>query len=92
MIVEHPNMCVHGCLRVSGKIGTRMPDRGTRILSLVYTSYFRMKVDVNLTTVITANAGSTVENGNGYARFKRGPESMLRRVLIQDATVNLLEI
>ena len=55
------------------------------------TSYFRVKVDVQLTTAITQVAGATVKAGNGYVRFERGPESMFRRVLIQDASGNLLE-
>ena len=38
-------------------------------------------------------AASVVANSqsNGYVRFERGPESMFRRVLIQDASGNLLE-
>ena len=55
------------------------------------TSYFRVKVDMTLGTAITQPAGATIKNGNGYVRFERGPESMFRRVLIQDASGNLLE-
>ena len=55
------------------------------------TCYFRVKVDISLGTTITQAAGATVKNGNGYVRFERGPESMFRRVLIQDASGNLLE-
>ena len=40
------------------------------------TAYFRVKVDVTLTTAITQNAGATNKAGNGYVRFERGPESM----------------
>ena len=32
-----------------------------------------------------------MDTGNGFVRFERGPESMFRRVLIQDASGNLLE-
>jgi len=55
------------------------------------TSYFRMKVDVTLTNTTAVDSGTTVKAGNGYVRFERGPESMFRRVLIQDASGNLLE-
>ena len=48
-------------------------------------------MDVNLTTAIDQASGTTVKAGNGYVRFERGPESMFRRVLIQDASGNLLE-
>ena len=52
------------------------------------TSYFRVRVDCNLPTAIVPAAGL---QSNGYVRFERGPESMFRRVLIQDASGNLLE-
>ena len=55
------------------------------------TSYFRVKVDVTLGTAITQAAGATIKARNGYVRFERGPESMFRTVLIQDAIGNLLE-
>ena len=55
------------------------------------TSYFRVKVDVQLNTAISQASGTTVKAGNGYVRFERGPESMFTRVLIQDASGNLLE-
>ena len=48
-------------------------------------------MDVTLNTALTQAAGTTVKAGNGYVRFERGPESMFRRVLIQDASGNLLE-
>ena len=56
------------------------------------TSYFRVRVDCNLPAAIVP-AASVVANSqsNGYVRFERGPESMFRRVLIQDASGNLLE-
>ena len=56
------------------------------------TSYFRVRVDCNLPAVIVP-AASVVANSqsNGYVRFERGPESMFRRVLIQDASGNMLE-
>ena len=50
-----------------------------------------MKVDVSLTTTIDQALGTTVKAGNRYVRFERGPESMFRSVLIQDASGNLLE-
>ena len=55
------------------------------------TSYIRFRVDVTLANKLTQVDGSTVDAANGYVRFKRGPESMFRRVLIQDASGNLLE-
>ena len=55
------------------------------------TSYFRVKVDVTLGTALSQAAGAAVKTGNGYVRFESGPESMFRKVLIQDARGNLLE-
>ena len=55
------------------------------------TSYFRVKVDVTLGAGVDQVAGQTFKAANGYVRFERGPESMFRRVLIQDASGNLLE-
>lgn len=56
------------------------------------TSYFRMRVDVTLNTAIYGyTTGTNNKEANGYVRFERGPESMFRRVLIQDASGNLLE-
>ena len=55
------------------------------------TSYFRMRVDCTLPVALTPAAGQTHTNANGYVRFERGPESMFRRVVIQDASGNLLE-
>ena len=43
------------------------------------------------TVLIAENAGTVNTNSNGYVRFERGPESMFRRVMIQDASGNLLE-
>ena len=55
------------------------------------TSYFRCRVDVTLTNTVTQAAGVANPKSNGYVRFERGPESMFRRVMIQDASGNLLE-
>ena len=55
------------------------------------TSYFRVKVDITLGNARTAAVGATITYGNGYVRFESGLESMFRRVLIQDASGNLLE-
>ena len=55
------------------------------------TSYFRCRVDVTLGALVTEDAGLTNTNSNGYVRFERGPESMFRRVMIQDASGNLIE-
>ena len=55
------------------------------------TSYFRCRVDVTLTNTATQAAGVANPKSNGYVRFERGPESMFRRVMIQDASGNLLE-
>ena len=54
------------------------------------TSYFRMRVDCTLPVALTPAAGQTHTGANGYVRFERGPESMFRRVVIQDASGNLL--
>ena len=48
-------------------------------------------MDVQLTNALTQAGGAPIKNVNGYVRFERGPESMFRRVLIQDASGNLLE-
>ena len=55
------------------------------------TSYFRCRVDVTLTNTVTQAAGVFNPKSNRYVRFERGPESMFRRVMIQDASGNLLE-
>ena len=57
------------------------------------TSYFRFRVDVNMTAALVAGTGNAAGNArnNGYIRFERGPESMFRRVQIQDSSGNLLE-
>jgi hypothetical protein len=55
------------------------------------TSYFRCRVDVALTNTVAQEAGTLNAYSNGYVRFERGPESMFRRVMIQDASRNLLE-
>ena len=55
------------------------------------TSYFRMRVQCALPNAINVHAGQTFTTANGYVRFERGPESMFRRVIIQDASGNLLE-
>ena len=55
------------------------------------TSYFRCRVDVTMTNLVAQTAGLENAYSNGYVRFERGPESMFRRVLIQDASGNLLE-
>ena len=55
------------------------------------TSYFRCRVDVTLTNTVQEDAGLENAYSNGYVRFERGPESMFRRVMIQDASGNLLE-
>ena len=48
-------------------------------------------MDAAFPAAIVPAAGQTVTAANGYVRFERGPESMFRRVLIQDASGNLLE-
>ena len=48
-------------------------------------------MDVTLANKLTQVDGTTVDAANEYVRFERGPESMFRRVLIQDASGNLLE-
>ena len=58
---------------------------------VVPTSYTRFRVDVTLKTALTIDDGTTVDNANGYVRFERGPESLFKRVMIQDASGNLLE-
>ena len=55
------------------------------------TSYFRMRIDCTLPVALSAVSGQTHTQANGYVRFERGPESMFRRVVIQDASGNLLE-
>ena len=55
------------------------------------TSYFRCRVDVTLTSTVAQAAGVNNAYSNGYVRFERGPESMFRRLMIQDASGNLLE-
>ena len=55
------------------------------------TSYFRVRVDCTLGAAIVPLSGVLNTGANGYVRFERGPESMFRRVLIQDASGNLLE-
>ena len=44
-----------------------------------------------MATTVPQALGTTDKGSNGYVRFERGPESMFRRVLIQDASGNLLE-
>ena len=56
-------------------------------ITVFSTSYIR--VDVTLSIKLTQADGTTVDADNGYVRFERGPESVLRRVLIQDAGGNL---
>jgi len=51
-----------------------------------------MRVDCTVPVALTPAAGQTHTAANGYVRFERGPESMFRRVVIQDASGNLLEI
>ena len=68
-----------------------IPALGNGYYCVFSTSYYRVKVDVTLGTVVTQAAGATIKNANGYVRLERGPESMFRRVLIQDASGNLLE-
>ena len=48
-------------------------------------------MDVGLTGLVPENGGIQNTYSNGYVRFERGPESMFRRVMIQDASGNLLE-
>ena len=55
------------------------------------TSYFWCRVDVTLANTVIQSAGVSNPKSNGYVRFERGPESMFRRVMIQDASGNLLE-
>ena len=45
-------------------------------------------MDVTLSNKLTQVDGTTVDAANGYVRFASGPESMFRRVLIQDACGN----
>ena len=46
---------------------------------------------MTFTHALTQADGVTVDNANGYVRFERGPVSMFRKVMIQDANGNLLE-
>ena len=46
---------------------------------------------MTLANKLTQVDGTTVDAAYGYVRFERGPESILRRVLVQDASGNLLE-
>ena len=55
-------------------------------------SYFQCRVDVHLTNTVVQNAGVSNPYSKGSVRFERGPESMFRRVMIQDASGNLLEM
>ena len=58
------------------------------------TSYFRIKVDITHSAQVASggtNGGANGNFNNGYIRFERGPESMFRRVQIQDSSGNLLE-
>ena len=48
-------------------------------------------MDVTLTDTVEQSAGASNAYSNGYVRFERGPESMFRRVIIQDVSGNLLE-
>ena len=48
-------------------------------------------MDVKLNTATTQATGVRDKTSNGHVRFERGPESMFRRVLIQDPSGNLLE-
>jgi hypothetical protein len=50
-------------------------------------------VDVTLANGIGGGGNTALgaDTNNGYIRFERGPESMFRRVQIQDSSGNLLE-
>ena len=46
---------------------------------------------MTLANAVTQSAGTTNPKSNGSVCFERGPESMFQRVMIQDASGNLLE-
>ena len=63
-----------------------IPNLGTGYYIDWSTSYFRFGVNVQLghDLIVASDANPTPRKNNGYVRFERGPESMFRRIEIQD--------
>ena len=68
-----------------------MPALGNGYYCDFSTSYIRFRVAVTLSNKLTQADGTAADAAHGYVRFERGPESMFRSELIQDASGNLLE-